>query len=119
MVTADTPESKVLTAPADLELVASDVERIRTSLDRRVNATPESLEKGLLQIVLTIDDLLRQVMERQALRRIEGGTLSDDEVERLGVTFMRLSERMEELKHVFGLTEEDLNLDLGPFGDLI
>jgi hypothetical protein len=58
-------------------------------------------------------------MERQAIRRIEGGTLSDDEIERLGRTFMGLSERMEELKDVFGLSDEDLNLNLGPLGNLM
>ena len=113
------PESRVLAAPADLELLPSDLDRIRTGLDRRVNATADSLEKGLAQLVLTIVDLLRQLLERQAIRRIDAGTLSDDEVERLGATFMKLAERMEDLKLVFGLTDEDLNLNLGPLGDLL
>ena len=119
MVTSGIPDSRVLAAPADLELLPSDLARIRTSLDRRVNATADSLEKGLAQIVLTLVDLLRQLMERQALRRMDAGTLSDDEVERLGETFMKLAERIEELKQLFGLTDEDLNLDLGPLGDLL
>jgi hypothetical protein len=120
VVTASTPENKVLTGPADLEALPSDVERIRRSLgSQRVNATSDSLEKGLSQIVLTIVELLRQLMERQALRRIESGTLSEDEVERLGVAFMKLAERMEEVKQVFGLTDEDLHLNLGPLGDLL
>lgn len=88
------------------------------SLSRRVNADPEHVERGLAQLVLTIVDLLRELMERQALRRMEGGTLDDDEVERLGRAFMRLNERMDELKEEFGLTDEDLNLNLGPLGDL-
>ena len=113
------PESKVLKAPADLELSPADRDRIRTSLGRRVNTTSESVEKGLAQLVLSIVELLRQLMERQALRRIEGGTLSDEEVERLGETFMSLAERMEQLKQVFGLADEDLNLNLGPLGDLL
>ncbi len=58
-------------------------------------------------------------MERQALHRVEGGTLSDSEVERLGLTFMRLEQRMGDLKKVFGLEDEELNLDLGPLGDLL
>jgi len=62
---------------------------------------------------------LRQLMERQALRRMEDGTLDDDEVERLGRTFMALSERIDELKRVFGLEDEDLNLNLGPLGNLL
>ena len=88
-------------------------------LSRRVNADPEHVEKGLAQLVLTIVELLRQLMERQALRRIEGGTLDDDEIERLGVTLMKLEQRMEELKAEFELEDEDLNLNLGPLGDLV
>jgi len=85
----------------------------------RVSADPESVERGLVQLVLTIVELLRQLMERQALHRMEAGSLSDEEVERLGQTFMALAERMEELKEHFGLTTEDLNLNLGPLGDLL
>jgi hypothetical protein len=88
-------------------------------MSQRVNADPENLEKGLAQLVLTVVELLRQLMERQAIRRIEGGTLSDEEVERLGRTFLALANRMEELKDVFGLSDEDLNLDLGPLGNLM
>jgi hypothetical protein len=66
------------------------------------------VERGLAGLVLTVVDLLRELMERQALRRMEGGTLSDDEVERLGRAFMKLNERMDELKEQFGLTEDDL-----------
>ena len=85
----------------------------------RVTADPEKLERGLASLVMTIVELLRQLMERQALHRIEGGDLSDEEIERLGRTFMALSERMEELKETFGLEDKDLNLNLGPLGDLI
>ena len=88
-------------------------------LSRRVNADPENLERGLAQLVLTLVELLRQLMERQALRRIDDGTLSEDQIERLGRTFMLLAERMEELRHEFGLDEEDLNLNLGPLGNLL
>lgn len=98
---------------------AGALERLEAALPRRLNADPEGLEKGLAQLVLTLVELLRELMERQALRRIEGGTLSDEEVERLGRTFMALKDRMEELKDVFGLKDEDLNLDLGPLGNLL
>jgi len=118
-MTDSIPDSKLLTAPDDFELFPRELDRIGASLGRRVNAAPESLEKGLAQLVLTIVELLRQLMERQALRRIDAGTLSDDEVERLGDTFMKLAERMEDLKHEFGLTAEDLNLNLGPLGQLM
>ncbi len=98
---------------------AGTLERLEAALPRRINADPETLEKGLAHLVLTLIELLRELMERQALRRIESGTLSEDEVERLGQTFMALSERMDELKDVFGLADEDLNLNLGPLGNLL
>lgn len=85
----------------------------------RVSADPESVERGLVQLVLTIVELLRQLMERQALHRMEAGSLTDAEVERLGQTFMALAKRMEELKEHFGLSADDLNLNLGPLGDLL
>jgi Gas vesicle protein K len=85
----------------------------------RVSADPEKLEQGLASLVLTIIELLRQLMERQALHRIEGGDLSEAEIERLGRTFMALAERMDELKETFGLDDDDLNLNLGPLGDLM
>lgn len=88
-------------------------------MTKRIEADPEKLEKGLAHLVLTVIELLRQLMERQALHRIEGGSLTDDEIERLGQTFMALSERMEELKVAFGLEDEDLNMNLGPLGDLL
>ena len=98
---------------------AGALERLEATLPRRLNADPETLEKGLAHLVLTLVELLRQLMERQALRRIEGGTLDDEEIERLGRTFMALSERMEELKRAFGLEDEELNLNLGPLGNLL
>jgi uncharacterized protein YjiS (DUF1127 family) len=96
-----------------------DLERIATALPGRINADPENVEKGLAQLVLTLVELLRQLMERQALRRMEDGTLSDDEIDRLGETFMKLEQRMEELKQHFELEDGDLNLNLGPLGDLL
>src|SRR5689334_18604617 len=110
---------KFLHRPSDLNLFATDRPRVDDALTRRVNADPESVERGLAQLVLTIVELLRQIMERQALRRIDGGGLTDDEVERLGRTFMELDKRMAELRDEFGLDEEDLNLNLGPLGNLL
>ena len=89
------------------------------ALSRRINAEPEEIEKGLAQLVLTIVELLRQLMERQALRRVQVGDLSDEETERLGRTMMLLRERMEELKDQFDLQDRDLNLNLGPLGNLM
>ena len=88
-------------------------------MSTRVAADPETVERGLVQLVLTLVELLRQLMERQAVHRMEADSLSDEEVERLGRTFMALAERMQELKDHFGLTDEDLNLNLGPLGDLL
>jgi hypothetical protein len=85
---------------------------------RSGDARPEDVQRGLAQLVLTLVEVLRELMERQALRRMDSGTLTDDEIERLGATFIALRERMEELKDVFDLTDEDLNLDLGPLGKL-
>lgn len=110
---------KLLHTPLDLDPFASTVPRIDDALSRRVNADPESLERGLAQLVLTIVELLRQLMERQALRRIDAGSLTGEQEERLGRTFMELDKRMAELREEFGLTEEDLNLDLGPLGRLL
>ena len=109
------PLDKVLVAPR------SNVphELPRDPLSRRINADPEGLEKGLAQLVLTVVELLRQIMERQALRRIDGGGLDEEQVERLGRTLMLLERRMDELKETFGLEASDLNLDLGPLGRLL
>ncbi len=86
---------------------------------RRLETNPETVARDLASLVLTLVELLRQLMERQAVRRMEGGSLSDDEIERLGQTFMKLEERMKELKHAFGLDDADLNIDLGPLGKLM
>ena len=110
---------KVLAGHPDIGLFGDELERLDSALRRRLNADRENLEKGLAQLVLTLIELLRQLMERQALRRIEGGSLTADEVERLGETFMLLEQRMEELKEHFGLEASDLNLDLGPLGRLL
>ena len=114
-------KSKVLAGPLDgkLDPFARELPHLGKALSRRIDADPESVEQGLAQLVLTIVELLRQLMERQALRRIDGGGLSDQQIEDLGRTFMALDEKMEELREVFGLEPEDLNLDLGPLGRLL
>ena len=92
----------------------------RKAVDRlRIDANPESVEKGLVALVLTLVELLRQLMERQALRRVEQGSLTDDQIEEVGSTLMALEARMAELRDHFGLAVEDLNLDLGPLGSLL
>jgi Gas vesicle protein K len=114
-----TRRSKLLAGDPDFAPLGDELERLDGALRQRVNAKRDNLEKGLAQLVLTLIELLRQLMERQALRRIEGGSLTADEVERLGETFMLLEERMNELKEAFEIEDEELNLDLGPLGRLI
>jgi Gas vesicle protein K len=88
-------------------------------LGQRIEVDRGSVERGFASLVLTIVELLRQLMERQALRRVEVGDLTDDQIERIGATLMALEEQMVELREHFGLTPEDLNIDLGPLGPLL
>jgi hypothetical protein len=95
-----------------------ELREIARALPERIDADPEHVEQGLARLVLTLIEVLRKVLEHQAVRRMDGGSLSDEEVERLGLALLRLSERMNELKRLFGLDEEDLEIDLGPLGRL-
>lgn len=95
------------------------VEEIENALPGRVNIDPKNVEKGLAKIVLTVVELVRRLLEKQALRRIEGGSLSDAEVENIGEALMKLEIKMGEIKNIFGLKDEELNLNLGPLGNLI
>ena len=113
------PLDKLLTSGGDLQRIASELDHVPKAFPRRVNADPEQVERGLAQLVLTVVELLRQLMERQALRRMENDTLTEEEVERMGETFMKLEQRMQELKEEFGLEDRDLNLNLGPLGNLL
>ena len=88
-------------------------------LPRRVDANPSNVEKDLAKLVLSLVDLVRQLVERQAIRRVNAGSLSDDEIERMGQTFQRLECRMGELRKAFGLTQKDLDLSLGSIRDLL
>lgn len=110
---------KILNEPRDLDGFVSELEQLGDALPSRINADPEKVEQGLAKLVLTLVELLRRLMERQAVRRMDGGSLTDEEIERLGQAFMRLDERMAELKLAFGLENEELNLNLGPLGDLM
>src|SRR3954449_13621743 len=114
-----TPIDRLLAAHGDVESAARKLEQIGEAFPSRIGADPETVERGLAQLVLTLVELLRQLMERQALRRMDEGVLTDDEIDRMGETFMKLSERMDELKAEFGLEDEDLNLQLGPLGSLL
>jgi len=110
---SDNPNTPRLVLPQDVALDA-----LARALPDRINADPEHVENGLARLVLTVIELLREILEHQAIRRMDGGTLSDEQIERLGLALLKLSERMDELKATFGLTDEDLNIDLGPLGRL-
>jgi gas vesicle protein GvpK len=85
----------------------------------RIDCTPENVEQGLAKLVLSLIELLRQLLERQAIRRMEGGSLTDDQIEGMGEALMKLEAKIHELAAHFGLTPADLNLDLGPLGNLL
>ena len=88
-------------------------------LTQRMETDPDSVERDLFKLVLTIIELIRQLMEAQALRRVDDGTLSDEQVENLGLGLSRLEEAMDDLKSRYDLTTADLNIDLGPLGKLL
>jgi hypothetical protein len=85
----------------------------------RIDCSPENIEQGLAKLVLGLIELLRQVLERQAIRRMQGGSLTDEQVESMGEGLMKLEAKIHELADHFGLTPADLNLDLGPLGNLL
>lgn len=103
----------------NLEEFTEDITTLNESFKNRLNADPEGVEQGLAKLVLTLIELIRRLMENQAMRRIENGTVNDEEIEKLGEAFMNLELKMIELRELFNLSEEDLNLNLGPLGDLM
>jgi hypothetical protein len=114
-----TMESQVvrsLEAPSDAAV--TPLEAVAEGLPPRLNTDPDKVENGLAKLVLTLIEVLRKVLEHQAVRRMEGGHLSDAEIEKLGVALLRLNDRMQDMKGIFGLTDEDLQIDLGPLGKL-
>lgn len=91
----------------------------RASLHQRLETDAGSVERDLLRLVLTVVELVRQLMERQALRRVADGDLTEEQVEELGLGLLRLEEAMTQLRNRYGLSAADLNLDLGPLGSLL
>src|SRR3954453_21051633 len=84
----------------------------------RIDCSSENIEQGLARLVLSLIELLRRLLERQAIRRMEGGTLEDHQIEEMGLALMKLEQKIRELAQQFGLRPEELNLDLGPLGNL-
>jgi hypothetical protein len=103
----------------ETEILREEIEELMMALPDRIDADPERLDTGLARLVLTLVEFLRQVLEHQAVRRLDSGTLSQEEEERLGLAFLRLRDSMADMRTSLGLTEEDLNLDLGPLGRLL
>ena len=101
------------------EAFIEEIEKIQGALPKRIDANPKNVEKGLAKLVLTLIELLRKLLEKQAMRRIDAGSLTEEEIERIGETLMKLENKMQELKGVFGLKDEELNINLGPLGDLM
>lgn len=112
--------------PREAGMGAREIESLRAELERRVedlaprwNADPEEVQRSVARLVLTLVEFLRQLMERQAIRRMEAQTLTPEETERVGLALMRLEETIRDIGARFGLGPEDLNLDLGPLGRLL
>ncbi|HSL53086.1 MAG TPA: gas vesicle protein K [Pyrinomonadaceae bacterium] len=113
-----------LSAEPEIETSHADefVEQLRCvtdTLPSRINIDAQSVEQGLAKLVLTLIEFIRRLLEKQAVRRMEGGDLSPEQIEELGLALMRLEAKLQELKTQFDLEDEDLNLDLGPIGRLI
>lgn len=97
----------------ELNEVREELARVSARLPERIDLDPDDVERGLAGLVLGLVELLRQVLEKQAVRRMEGGTLTDDEIERVGLALMRLERKVRELAEHFGLSEDDLRIGLG------
>jgi hypothetical protein len=102
-----------------LASVADDLQHLQGALPSRIDVDQAGVEQGLAQLVLTLVEFLRQLLERQAVRRMEGGTLSDEEIERVGLALMTLEQKVHQLAEQFGLRPSDLNINLGSLGDLL
>lgn len=120
--TAHARRQKVIHAPDDqamLDRFAGTLNDGRQKAPERIVIDPKKVERDLARLVLSVIELLRKLLERQAIRRVENGTLNEEEIERLGETLLKLEARMGELKAAFGLGDQELTLDLGPLRNLV
>ena len=117
------PENPLSVEPeietSHVEEFVEELRRVTDTLPSRINIDADSVEQGLAKLVLTLIEFIRRLLEKQAVRRMEGGDLSPQQIEELGLALMRLEAKLDELKTQFGLSDDDLNLDLGPIGRLI
>ena len=112
-------ENKILFNTGSFDGISKEIGKLANIEDSKLKLTPDNADSGLAKLVLTLVELIRKLVEKQAMRRVDGGSLTDDEIERLGETLMKLELKMEELKKHFNLTDRDLNINLGPLGDLM
>ena len=112
-------DNKVIFSTGSLEELTEDLVKQTGNEGSRLKLTPDNADSGLAKLVLTLVELIRKLVEKQAMRRVDGGLLKEEEIERLGETLMKLEMKMEELKKHFHLTDRDLNINLGPLGDLM
>ncbi len=120
---ANSAEARRL-SPEEVEAAVAELRRelnnvAASGTAERIDCSPESIEQGLAKLVLGLIELLRRLLERQAIRRMEGGSLTDPQIEEMGQALMKLEQKIGELAGSFGLTPKDLNLDLGPLGKLL
>jgi hypothetical protein len=107
-------------APArEIDAIRKQIQNVAAASPPRWNANPDDVRKSVLKLVLTLVELIRQLLERQAIRRMEAGTLSADETEAVGLALMRLQETILDLAKQFDISPDELNLDLGPIGKLL
>lgn len=99
--------------------LAAELVEIAEALPSRIDVDPDAVGRDLARLVLTVIELLRRVVEHQAIRRMDDPDLTDEQIERMGVALLRLEEKMAEIRDVFGVAEDELNLDLGPLGRLL
>jgi hypothetical protein len=102
-----------------IESLREEIDRLKQTAPPRWNANPDDVKRSVAKLVLTLVEFIRQLLERQAIRRLDAGTLTDEETEAIGLALMRLEETIWDLGAQFGLAPEDLNLDLGPIGKLM
>jgi hypothetical protein len=102
-----------------IEAIRRQIENVAAARPPRWNANPEEVRRAVLKLVLTLVELIRQLMERQAIRRMEAGTLTDEETESVGLALMNLQDTIVDLAKQFNIPPEELNLDLGPIGKLL
>ncbi|MBU3999852.1 gas vesicle protein K [Patescibacteria group bacterium] len=103
-----------------MRILENEIKRAEENIPRIIDAgNPKKAEKGIAQLVLTLVKLIKDLMYREARRRIKKGSLSDAEIQKLGLTFKALDKKVEEIRAIFGLEDEELNIDLGPLGKLM